>query len=54
MKKIVAKIALNLIKRYLPLVVNAICASICVGVAGCTLAAEKVAVSISPMERGNE
>lgn len=53
MKKIVAKIAINVVKRYLPLIVNAICASICVGVAGCTLAAEKVAVSLTPMERGN-
>lgn len=49
MKEIMKKIMVDAIKRYLPLIINALCAGVCLTATGCAIcSADKVTVEVLP------
>lgn len=53
MKETLKKVFRDMLRRYLPIIINTICASICVSTAGCAVVgADKVDFNICPIEKG--
>lgn len=53
MKTTIVKILKDALKRYIPLIINAVCATLCVTQAGCVLAgAESVNVNFTTQDKG--
>lgn len=50
MKNTIKEIIKDAVKRYLPMIINALCASICVTMAGCTVIGKADTVNTTPVK----